>query len=210
MIPLLAIVLENSAKGSLLEHNIFNPAYLFSKIVALFRFIFSSETATTLNFIFLFLSVFFITIIFYSFFRMFEIRKKEHMHLLHEMEEYKHHQKEREAKMKAGENQTHNERWRTVLGYIVSVNEGDWKLAVIEADGMLEALLEQLGFKGASMSDRLKAASTDSFRSLSTAWEVHTVRNRIAHEGALFLLSQHEAKRVIALYEGIFRQYGYI
>jgi len=103
-----------------------------------------------------------------------------------------------------------NERWRKVLDYLFSANGADWKLAVIEADAMLEALLDQLGFKGETFSDKLKTADPEKFHSLPAAWEVHAIRNRIAHEGSEFSLSQHEAKRVVALYESIFRQYGYI
>jgi len=60
------------------------------------------------------------------------------------------------------------------------------------------------------LGEKLKGATQDKFRNLTTAWEVHTVRNRIAHEGLAYEISQHEAKRVIALYEKIFREFGYI
>ena len=75
---------------------------------------------------------------------------------------------------------------------------------------MLEGLLGDLGFKGETLGERLKSADQATFKSLTLAWEVHTIRNRIAHEGTSFELSQREAKRIIAIYEGIFREYGYI
>ena len=96
------------------------------------------------------------------------------------------------------------------MAYLFSQHASDWKLAVIEADSMLENLMGQLGFAGENLGDKLKSATQESFKRLSSAWEAHAVRNRIAHEGASFELSQHEAKRVIALYEQIFREYGYI
>jgi hypothetical protein len=126
------------------------------------------------------------------------------------MAEYRHHQAELEKKKREGEGGSKNERWNKVLSFLFSPNQGDWKLAVIEADSMLESLAGDLGFKGETLGDKLKVATQESFRGLSNAWEVHTIRNRIAHEGASFELSQREAKRVIALYEQIFRQYGYI
>ena len=75
---------------------------------------------------------------------------------------------------------------------------------------MLDSLMTQLGFKGESLGEKLKSADRDKFRSLTSAWEVHTLRNRIAHEGLSFTISHYEAKRVIALYEQIFREFGYI
>jgi hypothetical protein len=70
--------------------------------------------------------------------------------------------------------------------------------------------MDQLGFRGENLGEKLKEANQDDFPNLTIAWEVHTIRNRIAHEGLAFELSQHEAKRVIALYEEIFHTYGYI
>ena len=70
---------------------------------------------------------------------------------------------------------------------------------------MLDDLMGQLGFQGENLGDKLKVANQNKFPNLTVAWEVHTIRNRIAHEGLAFELSQHEAKRVIALYEQIFQ-----
>ncbi len=202
--------LNNPPPDSFLANKYFNADYLFDQFVKFFQQIWRKETLTDLHLLLILLTLFFITLMAYCAVRLFEIRRKEHAHLHHEIHEYAKHQRERERKAREGEAVSHNPRWVKVLEYLFSMNASDWKLAVIEADSMLEALLEQLGFKGDTVADRLKAASLESFRSLNTAWEVHAVRNRIAHQGSEYPLSQHEAKRVIALYEGIFRQYGYI
>ena len=156
------------------------------------------------------LSTFFIFIICYTFIRMFEIRKKEHEYLHHEVAEYahKHAEMEKEKQEKGGN--FLNKKWNVVLQYTLSDNPGDWKLAVIEADSMLEELMDQLGFKGDNLGEKLKSANQDTFKNLSSAWEVHLIRNKIAHEGSDFELSQHEAKRVVALYQQIFLDYGFI
>ncbi len=200
---------NNPDPDSILSTKYLDADYLFGWMVDIFQFIFRQETYNLLKVICIILSLFFITLILYCIVRMFEIRKKEHDHLHHEIHEYAIRQAEKEKKAKT-ESASHNERWVSVLQYIFSVNPGDWKLAVIEADSMLEALLEQLGFKGETLGDKLKAADPEKFKALPIAWEVHTVRNRIAHEGSSFALSAHEAKRIVALYEQIFRPYGYI
>ncbi|MBP7006837.1 MAG: hypothetical protein KBC44_03065 [Candidatus Pacebacteria bacterium] len=155
-------------------------------------------------------SVFFIFLIAYCAVRMVEIRNKEHEHLHHEIEEYAHHMKEKAEKTKAGEGVSKNERWLKILDYVTSSVPSDWKLAVLEADSMLGTLLENMNFKGENLGERLKNADRDTFKSLTQAWEVHNIRNKIAHEGPNFDLSDREAKRVIALYEQIFREFGYI
>ena len=154
--------------------------------------------------------VFFVIIIAYATVRILEIRVKEHHHLKEEIEEYARHQAEKERKKQEEGGNHKNERWAKILAHVFSPNLNDWKLAIIEADSMLEELLNQLGFKGESLGDKLKSADRDKFKSLTSAWEVHTIRNRIAHEGLNFEISHQEAKRIITLYEQIFREFGFI
>lgn len=206
---------SNSLTGdSIIGNKYFNPDYLFEKQVSFFHKLtnlsIGSEVVDIYHGILYFLTLFFITLILYCAVRMFEIRKKEHTHLQHEIAEYAHKEREKEKKAQHGEEISSNPRWITTLNYLFSENNGDWKLAVIEADSMLDGLMTQLGFKGETLGEKLKDANQGNFRSLTTAWEVHTVRNRITHEGVAYELSQHEAKRVIALYERIFREFGFI
>ncbi len=194
----------------------FNPDFWFHNFVNFFHDLsnFISTSHTQISGVFhileFFLAVFFLTVIAYTSVRMFEIRKKEHAHLHHEMHEYAHHQAEKEAKSKETEAVSKNQRWIQVLAYLFSQHASDWKLAIIEADSMLEQLLDQLGFIGATLGDKLKNADPEKFQHLTSAWEVHTIRNKIAHDGVAFDVTQREAKRVIAIYEDIFRGYGFI
>jgi hypothetical protein len=198
-------LIENSLLGS----KFLNPEYLFNNLVIFLGYIFNAKTLEVLYSIFSIFSIFFIAVVIYTTIRMFEIRKKEHAHLHHEIMEYAHHQALQQEELQS-KGVFKNERWKKVLDYLFSINETDWKLAVIEADSMLFELLTQLGFKGETLGDKLKEAGQADFRSLNSAWEVHNIRNKIAHEGASFELSLHEAKRVVALYEQIFQEFGYI
>ncbi len=101
-------------------------------------------------------------------------------------------------------------RWDKVLADIESTNQNDWKQAIIEADIMLEELLIKLGYQGEGIGEMLRRANTSDFKTLGQAGEAHGVRNRIAHDGALFLLSHHEARRVIGLYRKVFEEFFYI
>lgn len=205
-------LLEDSILGS----NWFNPSYLFNEGFAYLNQFFNflntnrAEAISLYHTALFFLAFFFLAIISYTSIRMFEIRRKEHEHLKHEIAEYAHHKAEKEKKSKQQDEVSKNPQWIKTLNYLFSQHGSDWKLAVIEADSMLEGLMTELGFKGETLGEKLKSANQDTFHNLSSAWEVHTIRNKIAHDGASFELSQHEAKRVIALYEQIFRMYGFI
>ena len=201
-------------QGTFLDSKYFNPEYLFDQgffyIKRFFIFITSDQIISVEKVILFFLAMFFLIIICYTIVRMFEIRAKERKHLHHEIYEYARNKTEQEKRLREEVGGSKNERWSQTLSYLFSQHKSDWKLAIIEADSMLESLLEQLGFRGATLGDRLKLANQDNFPNLTIAWEVHTVRNKIAHEGLAFELSQHEAKRIIALYEKIFHDYGFI
>ncbi|MBI1999417.1 MAG: hypothetical protein HYS74_02065 [Parcubacteria group bacterium] len=103
-----------------------------------------------------------------------------------------------------------NKRWQHVLDYMDSPNESDWRLAIIEADSMLENILDKMGYIGATIGDRLKGIEQSDFLTLNEAWEAHKVRNRIAHEGTAFRLTKREADRVINLFRKVFEEFHYI
>jgi len=191
-----------------------NLEYIFYKIYYYSTHLFNPFAPSTgvgagLKLFLAIFTIFFIFVIFYCLVRILEIRKKEHEYFHHEIEAYRKRHAEQDRKLAQKEGSL-NQRWDVVLQYLFSVNPGDWKLAIIEADAMLEGLMDQLGFKGENLGEKLKSADRDKFKSLTQAWEVHIIRNKIAHEGVEFQLSHHEAKRVVALYEQIFREFGYI
>ena len=205
---------NNLHTGTFLDSKYLDPGYLFNHIFPFFKdcwnFVSNEQAINAEKTILFFFVMFFLTIICYAFVRLLEIRKKEKKHLLHEISEYAHNKIEYEKRLHEEVGGSKNERWGKTLNYLFSQHGSDWKLAIIEADSMLEELMGTLGFAGDNLGDKLKSASQETFPQLSVAWEIHTIRNRIAHEGLAFELSQHEAKRVIALYEQIFHSYGFI
>ena len=93
-----------------------------------------------------------------------------------------------------------SEHWQGVLSHLNSANESEWKLAIIEADKIVDDLLLQKGYEGESMAERLSLLNKDDLQSLDLLWEAHKVRNRIAHK-LDFKISRSEALRVISYYE---------
>lgn len=107
------------------------------------------------------------------------------------------------------ENST-NERWQRVMDHINSTNSADWRLAIIEADIMLDELLTASGHHGTSVGEKLKSVEKSDFVTLDSAWEAHKVRNSIAHKGSDFPLNEREAKRAISLFEEVFKEFKII
>ena len=103
-----------------------------------------------------------------------------------------------------------NERWEQVCAKGDSENPGDWRLAIIEADIMLDELISSMGYTGAGIGEKLKRIEKSDFGTIDLAWEAHKTRNRIAHEGTDFILTQREARRIIDLYRQVFEEFDYI
>ncbi|MDP3875080.1 MAG: hypothetical protein Q8Q22_00980 [bacterium] len=103
-----------------------------------------------------------------------------------------------------------NKKWEKVMKYANSNDASDWRLAIIEADVMLEELLRIIGYKGESVGEMLKSVDKKEFLAIEDAWEAHKIRNAIAHSGGDFQLNERETKRVITLFEKVFKEFQII
>jgi hypothetical protein len=99
-----------------------------------------------------------------------------------------------------------NEQWERVVELSNSANSSDWRIAIIEADTMLEDFLQAEGYEGESVGDRLKAVDRGELLTLNNAWEAHKIRNDIAHGGVSYQLTERDAKRAVRLYESVFKE----
>ncbi len=146
------------------------------------------------------LSAVFIIGIIYSYIRITELNEIEEEDL-HGKEHLWH-------QLHNGHGHATNNRWQSVQAHLESVNPNDWKLAIIEADVLLEKMLNKAGFVGTTIGEKLKSASSRSFTTLEDAWQAHRVRNQIAHGGADFVLTNKVAKETLLMYERVFNEFG--
>ncbi|NCS98895.1 hypothetical protein GW764_01785 [Candidatus Parcubacteria bacterium] len=103
----------------------------------------------------------------------------------------------------------HNRRWAKVESLINSHNVNDWKQAIIEADIILDEMLEKMGYKGDTMAEKLKQVEESDFLTLNQAWEAHKIRNKIAHK-AEYVLTKGDADRAINLFKEVFEEFYFI
>lgn len=92
--------------------------------------------------------------------------------------------------------------------YVESSNPNDWKSAIMEADILLDKTLKQNGFDGDSLGERLLSPTAKKLRTIDDAWTAHKVRNRIAHDGEDFVLTQRIARDTIYRYQNVFDEIG--
>lgn len=148
-----------------------------------------------------FISLVFVMGIIYAKFKLGQLKRSKNL------EEKVKKAEERKVENKA---QNENRKWRKVIDHVSSENSSEWRLAIIEADILLGELLTKSGYKGEGIGEQLKSVEPSDFHTLNEAWEAHKVRNRIAHDGSEHPLSQREAKRVVGLYEQVFKEFYFI
>ena len=98
-------------------------------------------------------------------------------------------------------------RWASVQSKLDSPREQDWKLAILEADAVVDEALKHTSVGGSTFSDRLSQVPPGSLSSLDGLWWAHKIRNRIAHEVDYFL-RYTEARQAISYYEASLRELG--
>ncbi len=120
--------------------------------------------------------------------------------------------KDAEAKWAARHSKadTKNVKWDAIQRRVTENNPESWRVAIIEADIMLEEILTNAGYVGQSVGEKLKSANPHSFTTVQDAWEAHKVRNTIAHVGSDFVLTQKVAQETITQFGRVFREFGVI
>jgi hypothetical protein len=188
--------------------NFLNLEYIFLRLLEFFR---DFDLVAILNWILwligylrpiaLVIALFLIYIIIYS-----KIRTRK----VKELEQKKFHPVSDAQSMVSGQDSSLVSQWQEVQRHMVSTNPSDWRLAILEADIMLEEILEKQGYQGDTIGDKLKGVDKSDMTSLDAAWVAHKVRNQIAHEGVGFQINEREAKRVIGLYQKIFEEFYHL
>jgi hypothetical protein len=125
-----------------------------------------------------------------------------------ESEEIKHAEQQWAARHAKAD--TRNTRWDVIQQRVNDNSPESWRIAIIEADILLEETLTKAGYAGQSIGDKLKSANPESFRTVQDAWDAHKVRNEIAHVGSDFVLTQRAAKETMVKFERVFKEFGVI
>jgi len=99
--------------------------------------------------------------------------------------------------------------WNKVKELFDRGTSSDLKLSIIEADKLLDEVLDSLNFKGETLKEKLDHLSEEQFPELDELKYAHFIRNKIVHEKN-FSLSRKEAEAIISVYENFFRSFDLI
>lgn len=97
--------------------------------------------------------------------------------------------------------------WESVARKASFTSPDSLRVAIIEADAMVDRLLKQIGFKGDTLAERLQRIKAADLASLERVWRAHKIRNHLAHTPG-YKITSEEAKAALEDYESFFKELG--
>jgi len=90
--------------------------------------------------------------------------------------------------------------WKEIVKRLDAGLESEYKLALIEADGLLDEVLERMGYRGKDLEERLDKIAVSQIPNVEEIKKVHKVRGDIVRDPD-YRLSLEEAKRLMEVYK---------
>ncbi|MDR3583037.1 MAG: hypothetical protein P4L62_01620 [Candidatus Pacebacteria bacterium] len=97
-------------------------------------------------------------------------------------------------------------RWSKISEKMKSDSESAWKVAIIEADNIIDDLIKRMRYPGENMSERLAGINPGQVENIEELRHAHEVRNRIIHEDDL-KLTRELADETMAAYENFLKYF---
>lgn len=90
--------------------------------------------------------------------------------------------------------------WKKIRHRLEADSEVESKLAIMEADSILNNALRKMGFSGETFEERIKQLTPDLLPNIEQVLEAHKTYNHIVYDPD-YRLNPEEAKKIILVYE---------
>jgi hypothetical protein len=90
--------------------------------------------------------------------------------------------------------------WKDIAKRLDTGLESEYKLAVIEADGLTDEVLKRMGYKGTDFEDMLNKVSVSQISNIEEIKKAHKVRGDIVRDPD-YRLSSEDAKKIMEVYK---------
>ncbi len=94
--------------------------------------------------------------------------------------------------------------WQKITKRLETDIEAEYKLAIIEADGLFDAILTKMGYSGDTMDEKLKKIEAPVLPNIIGILGAHKIRDNIIHDPD-YKLDLEKAKEMIGVYEQALR-----
>jgi len=99
--------------------------------------------------------------------------------------------------------------WKQIQKRLRSNKINDLKLAVLEADKVLDGILRMAGFPGKDLDERLELIASTQIENIEEIKQAHKFKQRIATEPGL-TITQNEAQISVDIYKKVFQDLNLI
>jgi len=97
--------------------------------------------------------------------------------------------------------------WEQIKRRMLSGDQNDWKLAILEADRILHEIFKMSGYLGNRLDDTLEKLTVEQLSNLVEIKNTHQIRDNIANDPT-FQVSQDEAYEMLRVYKQAFQELG--
>ena len=95
-------------------------------------------------------------------------------------------------------------KWIKITKRLESNKESEYKLAIMEADNLLNDVLEKMGYKGETIKEKLEQLNEVVLPDIDEVRYAHQIRNDIVYDPD-YQLTLDKAKKTLDIYEKAFR-----
>jgi hypothetical protein len=93
--------------------------------------------------------------------------------------------------------------WNKILKRLDSGLESEYKLAIVEADDLMDFSLRRMGYEGKTFEEKLSKLTSATLPNIAKVIEVHKLRNELVHNPD-YQLSLDEARNTMDVYQKAF------
>lgn len=97
-------------------------------------------------------------------------------------------------------------RWDKIKEKLKKEEKSSYKVAIIEADALVDDLIKRMGYEGEHMGERLIGINPGQIENIEELKKAHEIRNRIIHEED-FSLKKEQVDEIFGYYENFLRYF---
>jgi len=98
-------------------------------------------------------------------------------------------------------------KWMKIRERMAIGTQEGWKIAIIEADEVIDDLLKRMGYSGENMGERLANMTSQQVENIEELKKAHEMKNRIIHEENLEL-TKEQVEETMGHFENFLRSFG--
>ena len=97
------------------------------------------------------------------------------------------------------------EHWIKIMQRFNAGTESDWRLAIVEADSLVDEIFKRIGFDGETLGERIASISEREVHSIPELKDAHKMRNNLVHTPG-YKIKREDAERALRHYYNVLEE----